>query len=450
MISHNLYFQIIFRVLLITAVALGAGWAFATYNIGWLNVALIVTEISLTVNLISYLNSTNLKMSYFLEAIQNHDSTLKFPENINGKPIRELYQRMNKVNEQIQQLKIESQQREHYFQALLEHAATGIVTFDQHGFILHANSAAKKVLSLEVLTHVRQIERVNAVLFQTILNIKPLEQRLVSVSTEHGTIQLSLKATSFKSGNEDLTILSIQDIRNELDEKELDSWLKLIRVLMHEIMNSIAPITSLSESLYKQFVADGQPVTPEEISEKTIETTLRGLNVIKEQGHGLMSFVESYRKLTRLPKPDKKLFKVADLLSRIKVLYQSLGNSEKVELSISVSPPNLELFADEGQVSLVLINLIKNALEANESNPGGKIKVIAKLNGMQRPEIYVADNGPGIPEEIIDEIFVPFFTTRENGCGIGLSISKQILRLHGGSLKVRSYPNQGTEMIVTF
>jgi two-component system nitrogen regulation sensor histidine kinase NtrY len=440
MISHNLYYQIIFRVLLITVVALGAGWSFATYNIGWLTVTLIVSEIPLAVNLIRYLNSTNLKMSYFLQAIQNHDSTLKFPENILGKPVRQLYQRMNKVNEQIQQLKIESQQRENYFQALLEHAATGIVTFDQRGFILHANSAAKKVLSLEVLTHVKQIERVNVRLFQTILNIKPFEQRLVSVLTERGTIQLSLKATSFKSGNEDLTILSIQDIRNELDEKELDSWLRLIRVLMHEIMNSIAPITSLSESLYKHFMA----------GEQTIETTLRGLNVIKEQGHGLMSFVESYRKLTRLPKPEKKLFKVSDLLCRIRILYQSLTNSEKVELSVSVSPPDLELFADEGQVSQVLINLIKNALEANESNPEGKIMVIAKLNETQRPEICVADNGPGIPEEIMDEIFVPFFTTRENGSGIGLSISKQIMRLHGGSLKVRSQPHRGTEMIVAF
>jgi two-component system, NtrC family, nitrogen regulation sensor histidine kinase NtrY len=450
MISHNLYFQIVFRVILILAVALGAGWSFATYQFGWLTVSLLVVEIPVAVNLIRYMNSTNLKMGYFLEAIQNHDSTLKFPENISGKPVRQLYQRMNKVNEQIQQLTIENQQREHYFQALLEHAATGLITFDQRGFILHANSAAKKMLSAEVLTHVKQIERVNARLFQTILNIKPLEQRLVSVTTERGAIQLSLKATSFKSGIEELTILSIQDIRNELDEKELDSWLKLIRVLMHEIMNSIAPITSLSESLYAQFKIEGHPVTPGEISEKTIETTLRGLNVIKEQGHGLMSFVESYRKLTRLPKPDKKLFKVSELLNRIKVLYQSLINSEKVELSVSVSPPDLELFADEGQVSQVLINLIKNALEANESNPEGKIRVIARMNGMQRTEISVADNGPGIPEEIIDEIFVPFFTTRENGSGIGLSISKQIMRLHGGSLKALSHSNRGTEMIIAF
>jgi two-component system nitrogen regulation sensor histidine kinase NtrY len=450
MISRNHYFQIMFRIVLIILPSMAAGWIIAFGRSLTLILFCLTFVVMVIFNLIKYLNSTNRKISYFLESVQNEDSTLSFTTNIADKPIREIYQGLNKVNKQIQQLKIESQQREHYFQALLEHAATGLVTFDQRGFILHANSAAKKMLSAEVLTHVKQIERVNARLFQTILNIKPLEQSLVSVTTERGTIQLSLKATSFKSGNDELTILSIQDIRNELDEKELDSWMKLIRVLMHEIMNSIAPITSLSESLYKQFVVEGQPVPPEEISEKTIETTLRGLNVIKEQGHGLMSFVESYRKLTRLSKPDKKLFKISDLLGRIKVLYQSLANSEKVELSVSVSPADLELFADEGQVSQVLINLIKNALEANESNPEGKITVIARLNGTQRPEICVADNGPGIPEEIMDEIFVPFFTTRENGSGIGLSISKQIMRLHGGSLKVRSYPNRGTEMIVAF
>jgi len=226
--------------------------------------------------------------------------------------------------------------------------------------------------------------------------------------------------------------------------------MKLIRVLMHEIMNSIAPITSLSESLCKFFTIDGRPALPEEVTETTIETTLRGLNVIKEQGNGLMLFVESYRKLTRLPKPDKIIFKMEDLVNRIKVLYASLENSEKVKLAVNITPPDMELFADENLISQVLINLTKNALQANEKNPEAKIQITIGVNSEHRPEIRVTDNGPGIPDEILEQIFVPFFTTRENGSGIGLSLSRQIMRLHGGSLQVRSNPGKETVFSMIF
>lgn len=450
MISRNLYFQIVFRVVLIVIPAMTAGWLIASNHSLLLIFLCFFLVIILVVNLVNYLNSTNRKISYFLESVHNEDSTLSFPTNISDQSIREIYQGLNKVNKQIQELKIESRQQEQYFQTLLEHVATGIVTFNDKGFVLHANSAAKKMFGVDVLTHINQLERVNRNLFQSIRNIQPFEQKLVSVITERGTIQLSLKSTSFKVKNNELMLLSVQDIRNELDEKELDSWMKLIRVLMHEIMNSIAPITSLSESLCKFFTIDGRPALPEELTEATIGTTVRGLNVIKEQGNGLMLFVESYRKMTRLPKPDKIVFKVEDLVTRIKVLYSSLENSEKVKLTVTVNPPEMELVADENQISQVLINLAKNALQANEKNPEGKIQISVSYNTDRRPEICVTDNGPGIPDEILEQIFVPFFTTRENGSGIGLSLSRQIMRLHGGSLQVRSVPNKETVFCLRF
>ena len=450
MISRNLYLQIVLRVVLIVLPAIAAGWLLASGQFPMLVFICLCMVIGMVVNLVNYLNSTNRKISYFLDSVQNEDSMLSFPTNVSEKPIREIYQGLNKVNKQIQQLKIEGRQQEQYFQTLLEHVATGIVTFNSKGFVLHANSSAKKMLGVDILTHINQLERVNRNLFQAIRNIQPFEQKLVSVITERGTIQLSLKATSFKAKENELMLLSVQDIRNELDEKELDSWMKLIRVLMHEIMNSIAPITSLSESLCKFFTIDGRPALPEELTETTIGTTLRGLNVIKEQGNGLMLFVESYRKLTRLPKPDKKVIKFEDLINRIKVLYSSLENSEKVKLTVSITPPEFELFADENQISQVLINLAKNALQANEKNPDGKIRISAGFNSDHRPEICIIDNGPGIPDEILEQIFVPFFTTRENGSGIGLSLSRQIMRLHGGSLQVRSIPGKETVFCMIF
>jgi len=450
MISRNLYFQIVLRVLIIVFIAMTAGFIYAENISLTLSLFCLALEIPFTYNLIKYLNTTNRKISYFFDSVHNNDSTLKFPTDFPNRSIRDLYVGMNKVNAQIQQLKIKSQQHEQYFQSLIEHVATGIVTFNTKGFVLHANSAAKKMLGAEVLTHITQLERINRNLFQTIRDIKPFEQKLVTIINELGTIELSVKATSIKTREEELMLLSVQDIRNELDEKELDSWMKLIRVLMHEIMNSIAPITSLSESLNKLFNVDGREILPSEIDEKTIRNTILGLNVIGEQGNGLIKFVESYRKLTRLPKPDKKPFKADSLINRIKVLYFSLENNEKAKLSVVVNPVDLELFADEDLISQVLLNLVKNALEAVLVNESGTIKISVTIAANNRPEILVADNGPGIPREILEQIFVPFFTTREKGSGIGLSLSRQIMSMHGGSLQVRSVPEKETVFIMVF
>ena len=450
MISRNLYFQLVFRVVLIVIIALAAGFCVATKGSSALVVLLLVIETLVVLNLIRYLNTTNRKLSFFLESIENEDSTLLFDTKESNKPIRELYQSLNKVNRQIQQVKIENHQQEQYFQTLLEQVATGIITYDPNGFVLHANHATKKMLGLNVLTHINQLERVNNNLFQAVRSIKPFEKKLVSFTNERGTIQLSIKATSFKAKESELMLLSLQDIRNELDEKELDSWMKLIRVLMHEIMNSIAPITSLSESLSNFFTVDGRLVLPVEVNETTIQTTVRGLNVIKEQGNGLMQFVNSYRQLSGLPEPVKKVFRMEELFNRIKILYESLEHSNRIELSVKLKSPEMELLADENLISQVLVNLLKNAIQANETNPKGMIQLAAGLNSNRLPEIRLTDNGPGIPAEILDQIFVPFFTTRENGSGIGLSLSRQIMQQHGGSLQVHSVPGKETVFSLIF
>jgi two-component system, NtrC family, nitrogen regulation sensor histidine kinase NtrY len=449
-ISRYLYINILIRVLLIVALSLVLGYSFF-YGLSLRFVLLILIAITiLTITLISFLNKTNRKIRFFFDSIRNDDSNLTFPADEKETTFNDLYESMNRVNSQIQQLKIENRHQEQYFQILLEHLGTGIITYNDKGFIYHANSSARRLLDSEVLTHLRQIERIDKKLFETINSIKPYERRLIAFNTEQGEIQLSLKATSFKTNDNEMVILSIQDIKNELDEKELESWMKLIRVLMHEIMNSITPITSLSESLTHVFMSDGQQVLPEKVTSKAITTTLQGLNVIKDQGSGLMSFVESYRQLTRVPEPEKKKFKVADLINRVQILYTSLEMSDRIKLSVSIRNNDLEIFADQNLISQVLLNLLKNALEANENNPEGKIKLLAGAGSNQHPEICVIDNGPGISEENLDEIFVPFFTTRKKGSGIGLSISKQIMKVHGGNLKVRSVPGKETVFCLSF
>jgi two-component system, NtrC family, nitrogen regulation sensor histidine kinase NtrY len=450
MISKNLYINIIIRVSLIVVLSVLLGYLLFKDQALRFSIICSATIIILTISLISFLNRTNRNIRFFFESVRNDDSNLTFPADIKNGNLRELHQSMNSVNHRIQQLKIENRQQEQYFRKILEHLATGIITYNNKGFIHHANSAAKRILSTEVLTHLKQIERVDRKLFGIISNLKPFERRLVAINTREGEVQLSLKSTSFGSDENELIILSIQDIKHELDEKEVDSWMRLIRVLMHEIMNSITPITSLSESLSKIYYSGDKRVLPEEVTEKTITTTLQGLNVIRKQGISLMAFVESYRKLTRIPKPEMKFFRVSDLFSRVKIICDSLEKGSHTIINFSMKDPDLEIFADENLISLVLINLIKNAVEANENNPDCRIKVNSGIDFNHHPEISVTDNGPGISGENLEEIFIPFFTTRENGSGIGLSISKQIMGAHGGSLKVLSVPDSETVFRMTF
>lgn len=450
MISKNLYINLVIRVIFIIVLSLFTGWAVASgKSLRLIILCILVLTIS-AVNIIAYLNSVNRKIRYFFDSVRNDDSNLSFPVVEKNLTVREIYRSMNNVNRQIQDLKIENRNQEQYFKTLIGHLAIGIITFDRKGFVVHSNASARNLIGAEVLTHLSQIERIDRILYQAISNLKPSERRLVPLRTERGEIQLSLKAAGFSSRDDELMIVSVQDIKNELDEKELESWMKLIRILMHEIMNSITPITSLSESLTGIYTLEGEPVTPDRITTDTISTTIKGLNVIKDQGKGLLAFVESYRQLTRIPEPQKHSFLVSQLFERLGVLFNSMMKSDNISLEFSIADPCLEINADQNLISQVLINLLKNAFEANDGAVNGKIIISASLNQDARPEICVTDNGPGIPPENIDKIFVPFFTTRENGSGIGLSVSRQIMRMHGGSLKVRSVPGKETTFCLCF
>ncbi len=450
MISRRLYLNIIFRILFIVVISALLGYLVAKGQSLRFIVVCFLTVLGVTTSLISYLNTTNRNIRFFFDSVKNDDSSLSFSTDAHSRTDSELNRSMNRVNQQIKDLKIQNRSQEQYFQILLEHIPTGIISYNEKGFIIHANSSAKRLLSVDVLTHLQQIEHIDMKLYQAIKSIKPSERRLIALAIGAGEIQLSLKATSFRTIENDLIIISIEDIKNELEEKELESWMKLIRVMTHEIMNTITPITSLSESLSGIYYRDGHPVQPVEVTDKTIATTLQGLNVIKEQGRGLKSFVESYRKLTRIPEPDRKRFRVADLIGRLEVVYNTLDNSIKTQLNVSIKDNDLEIFADQNLISQVLINLVKNALEANENTPDGKILIEADVDQNNRPMISVIDNGPGITEENLDKIFIPFFTTRQKGSGIGLSLSKQIMRAHGGNLKVRSVPGKETVFCMNF
>ena len=327
---------------------------------------------------------------------------------------------------------------------------TGILSFNSEGFVIHANSSLKKLLGMKQFTHIRQLEKIDGKLASAVGHIGYGDEKLITITVQNEPLTLLVRSTAFKSMDRPLTLVSVQDIRKELDEKELDSWLKLIRVLTHEIMNSIAPVTSLSENLCSYYIKEGQAVAVEEITETTVRNTIRGLKVINEQGQGLIRFVESYRKLTRLPEPALSAVKAGDLVENTVMLYRRELEEKDIRVSVIAHDGNMELNIDEKLISQVLINLLKNAAEAVEGRKGAEISIQYRINETGRPEVLVADNGPGIPPGLIEDIFIPFFTTKEEGSGIGLSLSRQIMRLHKGSLKVVSVPERETIFIMTF
>ena len=450
MISRNFYFQILIRVLLLAVTALLLAWIVFGPAASLLALVPLAGLVAIVINTIFYLNRVNRRIFFFFDAIKNEDSSLSFPEEGPGKIEKELNRSLLEVNRHIQRIYEANQKQEQYFQALIGHAATGMFTFNAKGFILHSNPQARQLLGLEPFTHISQLEAIDQRLYRVVVEIRPDQQHLTALHREEGAVQLLIKASAFLSGGEELMLLSVQDIRQELDEKEIDSWRKLIQVMRHEIMNSVTPITSLSEGLRGYFLEEGNVKSPAQIDEKTIGTTLSGLELIHEQALGLLRFVESYRQLTRMPEPEKRSFAVRKLMDNIRILAQSFPNAGQTELICETEPEDMVLLADEKQISQVMVNLVKNAFQATEQVENARVIITSRLDKNGHPRITISDNGPGIPGEIMDKIFIPFFTTKEKGSGIGLSLSRQIMQMHGGSLKINSVPGKLTSVVLIF
>ncbi len=448
MASRNFYFQLILRIILIvgTAVLL----AFSIAQKWWLALGFsIIFLVSQTYFLITFINSTNRKIAYFFDAIRNEDFTLRFPEKVSIKSFKELNQSLNRVNGLIQEVHLQLQIRERYYQEILKQANIGIFTFNAKGHILFSNPTLEKLLNYSPLNHIKQLTQVDKELYEIFKPFESFERKLVQLTNEREQIQLALKSTSISLDGQPLLLVVVQDIHKELDEKETDSWIRLIRVLTHEIMNTITPITSISESILKYYQTKDGLVSSEQLDANKLRSTAKGLEVIKAQGSDLMDFVQSYRSLLNVPKPDKELVKASKLFEKVKLLVDRNLN-DQIEISWQCSPEDLELFVDEKQLTQVLVNLVKNAVQSLEGQPEGKISIRAIENKKTEKSIEVSDNGPGIEADILEDIFVPFFTTKEKGTGIGLSLSKQIMHLHGGNMIVYSELNRQTTFKLSF
>lgn len=430
--------RMLFLLLSFGILAAGAGIYF--YSGMYVEGAFCTLGIIICVFLIfHYINSVNRKISYFFSALKNEDYTLRFPEIQGMKSEKLLNKLLNQTKEILQKTRIDIQQQEKYYELILNNINSGIIALNSKGFVIQSNLFALKILGLEVFTHTRQLQKVSLQLQQTIEEIQSGETKRITYTNERGSVQLLINATSIIMNGEKLTLLVFNDIENEMDEKEIDSWIRLIRVLAHEIMNSIAPITSLSDTLLSLHKNDDPEIEASQLKENTIN----GLHVISETGKGLISFVESYRKFTRIPKPEREYVDMNEFIHRMVILCSMEPYFENVTIDTEIHPENVKVFADPNMLGQVLLNIMKNAIQAMQGKKNSKLHVRVEAAANQT-QIKITDNGPGIEPEILNEIFVPFFTTKTEGTGIGLSIARQIMRTHGGNIKVSSIPGKET------
>lgn len=449
MVSRYIYLQLVLRIILIVLTVVVATYLFFKENYIAFGLGVLI-GVGQTSALIYYVNQTNRKIAYFFDAIKNEDFTLRFPEKLSVKSLEELNQSLNMLNGMIQDIHIKKQAQEQYYQEILRQADIGIFTVNPKGHILFANPTVQELLNYRPLNHIKQLNQIDTNLYRLFKDLMPFENTIYALGNERGKRDLSIKCTPLTIEGQELLLVVVHDIHRELDEKETDSWVKLIRVLTHEIMNTITPITSISESILKYFKEGGSIKEPNAFSQDQIKNTAKGLEVIKDQGNNLMGFVHSYRTLLSVPEPDKELISAALILERVKLLLEEQNNDQSVTINMEITPEDLALYLDQKQISQVLLNLGKNAKQSLEGQRNGNIKLVSGINDMGKKYIQVLDNGPGIPPDVLDKIFVPFFTTKNSGTGIGLSLSKQIMRLHGGSIQVRSKPFEETSFILEF
>jgi nitrogen fixation/metabolism regulation signal transduction histidine kinase len=326
-----------------------------------------------------------------------------------------------------------------------------ILAYQRDGTVEMINPAAKKLFQLNSLKNIHMLGSLSETLASTLLTINPGENKLVKVQDEEDILQLAIFATEFKVKDKVILLSTIKNIQNVLEEQETAAWQKLIRVLTHEIMNSIAPISSLSstvENMVRPY-ADGKK-DMNEVDKETILEIQGALQTINKRSTGLMNFVETYRSLTKIPEPNFAVVKMDELVRNVHTLMKKDALRKNIQLTAGVEPNTIEVQIDEQMIEQVLINLIKNSIQALKGRTDGQIQIRGFYNKRGRPTIQVIDNGQGILDDVIDKIFIPFFTTKQSGSGIGLSLSKQIMRLHGGTITAQSIPNKETIFNMTF
>ena len=370
------------------------------------------------------------KVAYMLDALEDKELNFRFDERRwRGRKFNRTLNRLRNIFDKERHEIIE---QEKYFGLMLDHVKTGVAVIEKDGRVNYCNSTALNLLGIATFGHIRQLRAVSDSLYDAFQTIADGTEEKASYYNESGKMTISITASQATIGKDIVRIIAFNDISSEIAENEQQSWSKLIRVLTHEIMNTITPIASLSDTLLK---FDG-----------VSEDIKNGLSTISQSSKGLIKFVESYRNLTRVAPPVRKAFYFRELAERVINLTKDQALTSGAVCKYEEQSEDIILYADEGQITQILINLVKNAIQAEARN----IKITAQITLSEQTIITVFNDGTPISRESQDEIFVPFFTTKQEGTGIGLSLSRQIMRMHNGTLSLTRSDNKGTIFTLLF
>lgn len=451
MVYRNFRFNIIIRLVILSASIFALFYTWSNYNF-FITPLIIGVFIALQIySLFKYVDKTNRDLASFLESIRFSEFTRTFQVEGMGSSFDELSKAFNDVISDFQAVRSQKEEHFQYLQSILQNIDVAIIAFQKDGTVEMVNKSAKVLFQIQSLKNIKQLAAVSYELVDKLLNITPGENTLVKVQMDDDLLQLAVYSTEFRIHRKEIILATVKNIQSVLEEQETEAWQKLISVLTHEIMNSITPIASLSSTLdtmlrtIKENHDDGQ-----EIDSETTGEIQQAMQTIHKRSTGLLHFVNTYRNLTRIPKPNFKITKVKDLFDNIRPLIDEDIKQSGIIVTIDVEPTDLDFSIDENLIEQVLLNIVKNASQALDGKVTPRIDIRSFKNKRGRVTIQVSDNGQGILPDVLDKIFIPFFTTKPKGSGIGLSLSRQIMRLHGGSITANSVVNEGTTFTLTF
>jgi two-component system nitrogen regulation sensor histidine kinase NtrY len=440
MVFNNFRIQVILRMsVLVLAVSLFA-WCLVTQHF-LRAVYAAVAVVVLVAEFIWYVDRFNRDVKSFMISLLQQDFTTRYQASGRSRSFDELYGILNRISDAFRKLGTEKEVQLRYLEMLVDHLRVGILSLDADGKVRLANQAMKDLLQKKVLFSLHSFD---PVLASALRDIRGNETQLIKLRVDNALLHLSVHASEFKLEGSYYKLISMQNIRSELDAREMEAWQKLIRVLTHEIMNSVSPVISLSETLHG-LVSQRAKKTGEE--EGSLFTTLdKGLEAIRIRSQGLHHFTQSYRKLTGIPKLSLKETNTKAIFERVTTLMQRKMEEKGIRFTVSMT--DIPLVVDPDLMEHVLINLLLNAIEALAETEAPHIAMQASCNATGEVSISVSDNGHGIDEATADKIFIPFFTTRKNGSGIGLALTRQILQLHHADIHFTSESGKGTEFVI--
>lgn len=449
----NFRLNVVFRVTLLTvsififASLIGtSGYMFTAIGMG----VVVMIQVFYLIKLVE---STNAEITKLLNYIRHDDFNNFYQLPIKGKAFEDLNNALNSVLFYFRDIRADKESQYRYLRTVIQHISIGILSFDRNGDVQIVNNAAKKLFRLPQVKKVEDIEAYSEELVKVFKSLETGQRSLVKIHNGGEIIELAVYAIELSLRSDDYKLITVQNIHSELEEKEMDAWQNLIRVLTHEIMNSVAPISSLAGTIDGEIEYLKEQVADEGVNEEDLEDVHMAARTIQRRSDSLIRFVSEFRNLTHVPVPSFEHVKVDELLHHVRTLMQNDFENSSIELEMSLPNSGLYITADPGLIEQVLINLIKNAVQALEKcfeQEDKKIWLLASLDEKSRPYIIVRDNGPGIEQETLSKIFIPFFTTKKTGSGIGLSLSRQIMLRHNGSLNVSSTPEEGTEFVLKF